>query len=171
VAARSAHADSQSTGRGQLPILQIGRLMTSHAPQTPYLDVTQESGRRYFSQARPGPVVMLNLLRFRAVADYSASPALAPSAPITGAEAYERYMAHSGPYLARAGSEILFLGEGGEYLIGPPDERWDLVLLVRHRGAASLHSFAANEGYLEGLGHRLAALEDSRLLPIIQGDG
>jgi uncharacterized protein (DUF1330 family) len=145
--------------------------VTSNAPLTPYLEVTQEAGRRYFSQARPGPVVMLNLLRFRAVADYTATPMLAPPSPISGAEAYERYMVHARPYLAQAGSEVLFLGLGGEYLIGPPGERWDLALLVRHQSAASLHSFATNEGYLQGLGHRLAALEDSRLLPLVERAG
>ena len=145
--------------------------MTSNAPLYPFLEVTQEAGRRYFSQAQPGPVVLLNLLRFRAVADYSASPALVPPQAITGAEAYERYVAHAQPYLAAAGSEVLFLGQGAEYLIGPPAERWDLVLLVRHQSAASLRSFETNAGYLEGLGHRLAALEDSRLLPLVERAG
>jgi uncharacterized protein (DUF1330 family) len=134
----------------------------------PYLEVTPESGRRYFSQARPGPVAMLNLLRFRAVADYSATPSLAPPQPITGAEAYERYIAHARPYLAAAGSAVLFVGQGGEYLIGPPGEQWDLVLLVRHQSPASLRAFASDQGYLEGLGHRLAALADSRLLPVAE---
>lgn len=69
--------------------------MTSNAPLYPFLEVTQEAGRRYFSQAQPGPVVLLNLLRFRAVADYFASPALVPPQAITGAEAYERYVAHA----------------------------------------------------------------------------
>lgn len=40
---------------------------------------------------------MLNLLRFRAAADYSASPELAPETPISGAEAYCRYIAHAMP--------------------------------------------------------------------------
>jgi hypothetical protein len=36
-----------------------------------------------------GGLVMLNLLRFREVADYSANPELAPAAPISGAEAFD----------------------------------------------------------------------------------
>jgi len=134
----------------------------------PYLEPTQDAARRYFSRGLVGPVVMLNLLRFRKVADYSATPALAPAVPISGAEAYERYIAHTRPFLEEAGGELSFLGQGGEYLIGPPDERWDLVLLVRHRSPASFLSFASNEAYLSGLGHRLAAIEDSRLLPLLE---
>jgi hypothetical protein len=58
------------------------------------------------------------------------------------------------------------MGEGGSFLIGPSIERWDLVLLVRHRSVQTFMSFASNEAYLGGMGHRLAAISDSRLLPI-----
>jgi hypothetical protein len=57
-------------------------------------------------------VVVLNLLRFRKVADYSASPELAPSAPTSGAEAYERNIAHTLPCLRESGVDLIFLGEG-----------------------------------------------------------
>jgi len=49
-----------------------------------YLEPTFEAGRDLVMRAIAGPVVMLNLLRFRAVADYSATPGLAPDAPISG---------------------------------------------------------------------------------------
>ena len=44
---------------------------------TAYLTVTDEAGRAFFMRNIKGPVVMLNLLRFRETADYSASPELA----------------------------------------------------------------------------------------------
>lgn len=84
-----------------------------------YLEPTQESGRALFKRGIPGEVVMLNLLRLREVADYSASPELAPAQPISGAEAYDRYIAHTVPYLAESGGEVLFLGKGGPFLIVP----------------------------------------------------
>ena len=62
---------------------------------------------------------------------------------------------------------MLFFGKGGEFLIGPSDERWDAAMLVRQTNVASFLEFASNQEYLSGLGHRLAALEDSRLLPLI----
>ncbi|MCO4764277.1 MAG: DUF1330 domain-containing protein [Myxococcales bacterium] len=112
------------------------------------------------------PVVMANLLRFRDVADYANTPELAPDSPISGAEAYRRYAAHAMPFLAEAGSRVLFDGAGGDTLIGPVDERWHRVLLVEHRSASDFVAFATNEAYLEGLGHRTAALADSRLIPV-----
>lgn len=131
-----------------------------------YLEPTPESGRAFVTRAMTSSVVMLNLLRFRAVADYSAHPDLAPEAPISGAEAYDRYMAHTLPYLRDSGGELLFFGEGGTFLIGPTDERWDRVMLVRQSSVSAFMAFAANEAYLSGIGHRTAALEDSRLLPL-----
>ncbi len=111
---------------------------------------------------------MLNLLRFRATADYSAAPDLAPAEPISGAEAYQRYVEHTRPFLEASGGTLLFLGSGGDYLIGPPHERWDLAMLVRHHSPEAFRAFASNTAYLAGLGHRQAAVEDSRLLPLIQ---
>lgn len=133
-----------------------------------YLEPTQESGRALFVRGIPGPVVMLNLLRFRAVADYSANPELAPASPISGESAYRLYMSHTLPYLHASGGELLFYGKGGSFLIGPSDERWDATMLIRQSSVASFFAFASNEGYLSGMGHRVAALEDSRLLPLVE---
>lgn len=132
-----------------------------------HIEPTQETGAAFVRRGISGPVVMLNLLRFRDVADYSASPQLAPAEPIAGAEAYERYEAHTRPFLEAAGGRVLFRGRGGSPLIGPVDERWDLVLLVVHRDVATFLSFAEDRQYLTGIGHRTAALADSRLLPVV----
>jgi hypothetical protein len=131
------------------------------------LDVTQEQGRAFFTRGITGSIVMLNLLRFRSIADYSAAPALMPGAPISGEEAYRLYMDHTLPYLKASGGELLFYGRGGDFLIGPTSERWDAAMLVRQTSIASFSAFASNQSYLVGMGHRTAALEDSRLLPLV----
>jgi hypothetical protein len=74
-----------------------------------YLEPTQEAGRAFFMRQISGSVVMLNLLRFRQIADYSATPALAPPGPITGAAAYRLYMEHTLPHLEKSGGQVLFL--------------------------------------------------------------
>ncbi|MBK6487839.1 MAG: DUF1330 domain-containing protein [Gemmatimonadetes bacterium] len=132
-----------------------------------YLEPTQESGRDLFMRGIEGEVVMLNLLRFRDIADYAATPDLAPVTPISGAAAYDLYMEHTLPHLRASGGDVEFMGDGGSFLIGPSNERWDLVLLVRQKSVQSFMSFASNEAYLGGMGHRLAAISDSRLLPIV----
>jgi len=133
-----------------------------------FLEPTQESGAALFSRNISGEVVMLNLLRFRDVADYSASPELAPSEKISGREAYQKYIDHTLPFLRESGGDIVFLGEGGKYLIGPQKEQWDLVMLIRQKSLADFMAFASNQEYMAGIGHRTAALEDSRLLPLVE---
>ena len=132
-----------------------------------YLDPTQEQGRAFFTRSIEGSVVMLNLLRFRSTADYSKAPALMPAAPISGEEAYRLYIDHTLPFLKASGGELLFYGCGGDFLIGPVNERWDAAMLVRQSSVGSFLSFASNQDYLAGMAHRTAALEDSRLLPLI----
>ncbi len=132
-----------------------------------YLEASQEGGAALFRRKISGEVVMLNLLRFREEADYSASPELKPENPISGAEAYQRYIEHTLPLLRKSGGELLFLGEGGTFLIGPAEERWDMAMLVRQSSLEDFMAFASDEAYLKGIGHRTAALIDSRLLPLV----
>lgn len=131
-----------------------------------YLEASQTAGKAFYLRQIEGPVTMLNLLRYREVADYSKHQNLAPPEPISGQEAYQSYMNHTLPFLNEIGSEVLLFGKGGTWLIGPPAAQWDAVLLVKHPSVAQFLSFAQNEAYLKGAGHRTAALLDSRLLPI-----
>jgi hypothetical protein len=135
---------------------------------TTYLEPTQASGRAFVMRQMQGNVLMLNLLRFREIADYSATPELAPDTPISGAAAFQRYIDHTLPYLRETGGDLVLLGAGGAFLIGPETERWDMVMLVRQQSAESFLAFASHQPYLAGMGHRTAAVEDSRLLPLTE---
>lgn len=137
--------------------------MTEH-----YLDVTQEAGEELFSRNISGEALMLNLLRFHEVADYSEFPDLAPDEPITGREAYQRYMAHTTPYLVESGGSMMLMAAGGKNLIGPADEQWDVAMIIRQRSLADFMAFSSNPGFVAGMGHRKAALLDSRLLPMFE---
>lgn len=133
-----------------------------------YLEVSQEAGAAFFSKKIDGEIIMLNLLRFRDVADYSHNPELMPDKPISGEEAYRKYIEHTQPFLEKSGGELILLGKGGNFLIGPQDEKWDMVMLVRQNSLKDFLAFSSNKEYLAGMGHRTAALEDSRLLPVIE---
>jgi uncharacterized protein (DUF1330 family) len=135
---------------------------------TSYLEPSEQAAREFFTRGITGKVVMLNLLRYRATADYSAAPHLAPSEPISGEAAYKLYMDHTLPHLERSGGRLVFFGRGGAFLIGPADERWDAAMLVEQASPAAFLQFASNPEYLAGIGHRTAALEDSRLLPLLR---
>lgn len=131
-----------------------------------YLYPTQEAGRRLVMSGLTGPVLMLNLIRLRTVADYSADPQLAPASPISGRAAYQLYIDHTLPFLTASGGALEMLAEGGGWLVGPEEERWDIALLVRQKDMATFLAFDQNEAYLAGIGHRTAAADDTRLLPL-----
>lgn len=131
-----------------------------------YIDATPESGKAFYMDFHnKGKVVLLNLLKFRATADYSNAEHLAPADEISGETAYALYMKHTLPELEKAGSRVLYYGKSNRFLIGPETEQWDAVLLVEHASVERFMAFAQNEDYLKTAGHRTAALEDSRLLP------
>ncbi|MGB1288269.1 MAG: DUF1330 domain-containing protein [Aggregatilineales bacterium] len=133
-----------------------------------YLDVTQEAGAAFFSRGIQGEIIMLNLLRFREIADYGDFPKIAPAEAISGRRAYHLYMKHTQPFLDASGGSMMLLAETGNYLIGRQDEVWDVAMLVRQASAQAFITFASDPAYLAGIGHRTAALEDSRLLPLME---
>jgi len=133
-----------------------------------YIESTQEAGAAVFSRNISGEVIMLNLLRFKETTDYSATPELSPKKPISGREAFQKYINHTLPFLKESGGELLFLGDGGRYLIGPQDEQRDFVMLVKQSSLASFMAFASDRDYLVGIDHRIAAVMDTRLLPIVE---
>lgn len=75
-------------------------------------------------------------------------------------------MTHTLPSIKKYGSEVLFKGNRGDFVIGPIEENWDYVLLVTHESVETFMKFAKDKEYLKTLGHRKSALLDSRLLPI-----
>jgi len=111
---------------------------------------------------------MLNLLRLRETADYANNPELAPESPVSGRAAFQKYIDHTLPFLTASSGELLLLGNGGPFFIGPTDEQWDVVMLVKQSSLDSFMAFASNSEYLAGIGHRTAAVLDSRLLPIVE---
>ena len=132
-----------------------------------HLDPSHDNVVALIERNIEGPISMLNLLKFRDVADYAIFPALAPAGAISGRAAYELYMTHTLPFLEATGGSISLVGEGGSFFVGPSVERWDLALIVRQTSIEHFFAFASNEEYLTGVGHRTAAVADTRILPLV----
>ncbi len=111
------------------------------------IDPTRESFRRFATTDVPGPVVMLNLLRF---ADRAG---------------YEAYLRATAPFLAKAGGEVLYAGLTGEPLVAEPGQAWDAVLLVRYPGRAAFAAMVADPDYREVTKLRTQALTEAVLQP------
>ena len=70
---------------------------------------------------------MINLLRYREQADYGSRTDIEPC---TGREAYRRYMKQAVAFVIAVGGAVVWQGAPKALLLGPPEERWDLALLV-----------------------------------------
>lgn len=108
-----------------------------------------------------GPVVMLNLLRFRDQAVYGD-----PGEACSGREAYRRYSQTSLQAISTVGGSVIFSGKAHAPLIPSPGETWHQVFLVRYPSVAAFRAMLAMPEYQASVRHRTAALEDSRLVPL-----
>jgi uncharacterized protein (DUF1330 family) len=108
-----------------------------------------------------GPVVMLNMLRFRAQAEY---PDGSEYAPCSGREAYRRYTKEAARYFEPLGGRLVWLGGVERVLIGPEQEPWDEVFLAQYPSRRAFVQMVTDRDYLAITVHRTAALTDSRLV-------
>ncbi|HEY5189982.1 MAG TPA: DUF1330 domain-containing protein [Solirubrobacteraceae bacterium] len=106
-----------------------------------------------------GPVVMLNLLRFK-----DRATGIDAADGITGAEAYGRYGVHAQRFLAGAGGRVLHTLSPHESVIGPVPGEWDLVLVVEYPSRQAFLAMISDPDYLAIHEHRAAGLADSRLI-------
>ncbi len=114
------------------------------------------------------PFVMLNLLRYREQADYSNYPEMTPC---SGRDAYHQNYVPAFNKIAEAmpGIQLLWVGTALARLVGPPDEDWDEVALVRYPSFAAFRALVESSEYkTQASYHRLAALENWRLIAASQ---
>lgn len=122
---------------------------------------TREHVERFAREAPDAaPIVMLNLLRFRDVADYGADGEIG----VAGKKAYARYSKAVMPLLWEVGGQALWMGRARAGVIVPDGESWDEVLLVHYPSRAAFVRMVTSDAYQAILHHRTAALSDSRLV-------
>ena len=120
---------------------------------------TTEQLQRLAAVTATGPIVMLNLLRFKERAD-----GIDGSEGMSGRKAYERYAQLVASHLAAVGGRLIFAAECAEGVIGPEEEQWDVLALAEYPSRQAFLTMIANPDFLAAHAHRAAALEDSRLV-------
>ena len=100
-----------------------------------------------------GPVVMLNLLRFR---------------PDGGRESYQEYARRLGERVnAKYGPVVEYLGEGGRALVAEDGQAWDMVVLVRYPTRRAFVDMIRDPDYRAVAHLRSQALIESVLQPTV----
>jgi uncharacterized protein (DUF1330 family) len=102
-----------------------------------------------------GPIVMVNLLKFRETASNEKE---------SGEAAYTRYMIRVAPLLEEAGGRLLWMGSVKQVFIGIEADHWDRVLLVEYPSRQAFLNMISTPKYQEVHKDREAGLETSALL-------
>ncbi|WP_171206625.1 DUF1330 domain-containing protein [Ruegeria sp. HKCCA0235A] len=130
---------------------------------TSYIDPDRDQFEAFKALDRDKPIEMLNLVKFRAKAQYPTAHELV-NAGLTGAQAYRSYGAETAPIIERIGARILWRGVFEATLIGPADEAWDSVFIARYPTAHAFLEMVTDPAYRAAVIHRQAAVETSRLI-------
>jgi uncharacterized protein (DUF1330 family) len=111
------------------------------------VDPSGQDLKRFLLDDPGGPVVMLNLLKFKP----------------DGRAGYEEYAREIRPFLDDLGGEVLYVGDCSTILVAPEDHDWDAVLVVRYPSRAAFSQMVANPEYQKITGLRTAALSNAVL--------
>ena len=111
------------------------------------------------SNAEEGPVVMLNLLKFKTRADGAAG---------SGEEAYRRYGEAAVKMVEEQGGRVLWQGRADQILIGDPEQDWDSVVLVEYPSRKAFIEMVTKPKYEEAHEHREAGLERTVLVAMTE---
>lgn len=111
--------------------------------------------KRMLAEDPGGPVVMLNLLRFR------------PG----GRASYDEYAGHLvAMFLPRYGAQVIYAGDGSTALVAGQGQAWDAVLLVRFPSREAFSRMVADPEYRQLTHLRTDALTEAVLQATVPWD-
>jgi uncharacterized protein (DUF1330 family) len=115
---------------------------------------SMEQAASFFGGADDGSFVMVNLLKFKELADYEdgSDPGL------SGRDAYLRYGAAVQACLAEVGGRAIFSGTVTGLLLGEIEEPWDMVALAQYPSLAAMQTMIGLPSYQAIEKHRKAGL-------------
>jgi len=124
---------------------------------------TSDQMRAFATDAHDGPIVMINLLKFRDKAEYLAdAPEHGDGA--SGAEAYARYGAALAAFTGepQIGLKVLYAGPVARFFIGEGD--WDQVAVVFYPSRQHFVTMTQDPRYHAAHRHRDAGLDHQDLI-------
>ena len=102
-----------------------------------------------------GPIIMVNLLKYRDKAEYPDGR----KTDLTGREAYAIYGQAVAKLVEAHGGRIIFSGNVSHLTIGVVDELWDDVALAEYPNRGALLAMSTSAAYAEIAPHREAGLK------------
>ena len=129
----------------------------------PHIDPSRENWTQFKSLPRDTPIQMLNLIKFRDLAEYP------PDHPnhgkgLTGREAYAIYGKAFQALVADDGAVMIWQPPMECVVTGPADE-WDEAFVMGYPNSGAFMAMVKDPHYIaDVVPHRTAAVADSRLI-------
>ncbi len=101
-----------------------------------------------------GPIVMVNLLKFKEKAEYPDGR----ETNLSGYEAYQLYAQAVVEIFKSFGGRVLFAGDVTHLALGQVEELWDEIALAEYPNRGALVAMAQSDAYREITVHRRAGL-------------
>lgn len=117
-----------------------------------------DQAKAFFSGDEQGPMVMVNLLKFKARAEYPADHPNAANAEMTGRDAYLLYGAAVRKCLEMVGGHAVFSGQVTGLILGDVEDLWDMVALAHYPSPQAMMAMVALPEYQAIEVHRFAGL-------------
>lgn len=111
-----------------------------------------------------GPVIMLNLNRYRERAAYEGEPPGGADPDVPGREAYERYGEVALRTLERVGGRVLWYTRSPGTVVGDETDRYDEIIAVFYPSLQAFLGLALDPDILTASAHRTAGLERATLI-------
>ncbi len=134
-----------------------------------YIDPSKPNWQAFKDLPRDEPIHMLNLLRYRELAEYPEGHPHHGNG-WSGQRAYQEYGTTSGPILRRVGGSIVWRGSFQTMVTGPGDKDWHDGFVAQYPSAAAFLEMVSDPDYQIAVQNRTAALIDSRLMRFMPGE-
>jgi hypothetical protein len=118
-----------------------------------------EQAKAFFFGEENGPMVMVNLLKFKDKAEYPADHANAANPDMTGKQAYAIYGAAVMKCLEMVGGKGLFSADVTGLILGQVEELWDMVALAYYPSPQAMMAMVGLPEYQGIEVHRFAGLK------------
>ena len=117
--------------------------------------VGEEQTKAMLEAGPDGPIVMVNLLKYREKAEYPDGR----KTDLSGREAYAIYGQAVAKLIQAHGGRVVFAGNVSHLTIGAVDELWDDVALAEYPNRGALVAMSTSAAYAEIAPHREAGLK------------
>ena len=127
----------------------------------------EEQMRGFMEPGHDGPIYMLNLLKFKAKAEYEDGR----QTDLTGAEAYAIYGTEVARHLQKVGGAPMFSASVERLMLGEVEELWDSAAIAMYPSRQAMLEMISSKDYQASAVHRTAGLAGQLNIELVEPMG